>query len=119
MCEWLMFIWLVLGCGGCDGNNPAMLYVGREIPGAVNICLLNGCPVKGVQFKLNGCDVLEVVMTDRTEGFFAQYNKASGAVIVVGLSGRKIEPGSGPICRLVVDDLCQGSYLTDIDIVDY
>ena len=73
-------------------------------PGTGNsaqIELANDVPVRGVQFTLSGAQPTEVRTTPRTEGFLASFDKNSGKVILVSLSGKTIAPGTGPIAEVV------------------
>jgi hypothetical protein len=74
------------------------------VAGAKNvhsINLENSIPIRGVQFVLDGVKITNVNITKRTEGYLANFNAESGAVIIVHTSGGKIEAGKGPIAEIV------------------
>ncbi|MBW1825258.1 MAG: HEAT repeat domain-containing protein [Deltaproteobacteria bacterium] len=75
----------------------------REEPES-DVELNNIVPVKGVQFTLDGAQPTEIRTTSRTKGFFAQFNKDNGKVILVSLSGNTIAPGTGPIAEIVCNN---------------
>ena len=97
MCEWLAFLMLVFGCDMCDVDCQAVLAIGSCSGSGCNVELINTCPVRGLQFTINGAQPVEVRTTARSEGFFAQFNKENGKVIVLSLSGNKISPGVGTV----------------------
>jgi len=70
----------------------------------VNIELSNDVHVRGVQFTLNGANSTSIRTTSRTEGFLARVNEKNGKVVLVSLSGKKIEPGEGPIAEIVCNN---------------
>ena len=83
-----------------EGAQPTLTLA----PGTGNsaqIELSNDVPVRGVQFTLSGAQPTEVRTTPRTEGFLASFDKNSGKVILVSLSGKTIAPGTGPIAEVV------------------
>ena len=70
----------------------------------VGVDLTNRVPVKGVQFTIEGVKVTEVRTTSRTEGFLAEFNEKNGKVILLSLSGNKIDQGTGPIVEIICDE---------------
>jgi len=118
MCEWLMFLMLVFGCDTCVTTCPAYLTLGCGSGGYYQVNLINPCPVRGIQFTLEDCQPVEVQVTARTKGFFAQYNPYNGTVILVSLSGDKILPGSGGVALFKVngqDGVCSLSHIKILD----
>ena len=76
-----------------------------EVSGNIlGIDLTNNVPVKGVQFIIEGVKVNEVRITSRTEGFLAEFNEKNGKVILLSLSGNKIDQGTGPIVEIICDE---------------
>ena len=67
------------------------------------IDLKNTVSVRGMQFTLEGVTITEVRTTNRSEGFFASFNKENGKVIMASLSGDEIPPGKGLIAEIVCD----------------
>ena len=84
----------------------------------INLELSNDLPVRGVQFTLNGAKPSEVRTTSRTEGFFTKFNENNGTVVLVSLSGKKIDPGTGPIAEIVCDK-ADTAGLSNIKITNY
>ena len=82
-----------------------------------NVFLDNEVPVRGVQFTLQGAQPTEIRTTSRTEGFFTQFNKENGKVIMVSLSGNEIAPGEGPIAEIVNSGGDKAS-LSEIKIIE-
>ena len=70
----------------------------------VGVDLTNKVPVKGVQFTIEGVKVDEVRTTSRAEGFLAEFNEKNGKVILLSLSGNKIDQGTGLILEIVCDE---------------
>ena len=69
-----------------------------------------------VPFTLMGAKITEIRTTARTKGYFAKFNEATGKVILVSMSGDKIEPGTGPIAEIVCNKGADAS-LSEITIV--
>jgi hypothetical protein len=67
------------------------------------IDLKNTVSVRGMQFTLEGVTITEVRTTNRSEGFFASFNKENGKVIMASLSGDELPPGKGLIAEVVCD----------------
>lgn len=95
----------------------SVLSLGASSGNAASLELNNEVPVRGVQFTLNGAQPVEVRTTPRSQGFFAQFNKENGTVIMVSLSGDKIKPGTGPIAEIVCDNTGSAS-LSGVKIVE-
>ena len=76
-----------------------------SISGPVEVILKNDVPVRGVQFTIRDKDgfltLEEARTTERTEGFFVNFNEENGTVVLVSLSGNNISPGTGPILELL------------------
>lgn len=117
MCEWLTFLMLVFGCDVCDPVCKAYLHLGYATSDSVRIELVNTCPVRGIQFYITPPENFRVETTRRTEGFFAQYSNEYGAVIILSLTGDKINPGMGSIAKLTCDGVCGAYYISRIKIV--
>ena len=78
----------------------------RIVKGSENIAgidLTNTIPVRGVQFTIEGTKITAVRVTSRTAGFLADFNKESGKVIIVSISGDTIAPGTGLIAEVTCD----------------
>ena len=91
----------------------------KIVAGAENVLgveLENKVPIRGVQFTLMGAKITEISTTERTKGYFAKFNEATGKVILVSMSGDKIEPGTGPIAEIVCNKGADAS-LSEITIV--
>jgi len=97
---------------------------GYGLPGTVSspveVLLENDNPVRGVQFTFHDeydyLTIKEIHTTERTEGFYVNFNQQNGTVILVSLSGKSIVPGSGPILIIlfyVSEDAPEGE-CTDI-----
>ena len=84
----------------------------------LGIDLTNDVPVRGVQFTLEGPEITDVLTTSRTEGFFAQFNKENGKVIMLSLVGDSINPGMGPIAEIVCDHTDSAASLSGVKIVE-
>ena len=82
----------------------------------LGIELQNKVPIRGVQFILMEAKITEIRTTARTKGYFAKFNEATGKVILVSMSGDKIEPGTGPIAEIVCNKGADAS-LSEITIV--
>lgn len=105
------------GCKTGRGRNDPSLTIGGYSKGGLSIELDNVCPVRGVQFTINGCQPISVETTKRSEGFFAQFNKENGTVIMVSLSGDWIDPGVGAIAFIKCDSGSGVVSLSDIKII--
>ena len=78
----------------------------KIVPGGENIVgieLENKVPIRGVQFLLKDVKITEIRTTARTKGYLAKFNEATGIIILVDMSGKKIPPGTGPIAEVVCD----------------
>ena len=78
----------------------------KIVPGGENVVgveLENKVPIRGVQFSLKDVKITEIRTTARTEGYLAKFNEATGIIILVDISGKKIPPGAGPIAEIVCD----------------
>ena len=84
---------------------------------ASHLELDNLSSVRGVQFKIKGAKPVEVRTTSRTEGFFAQFNKDNGTVILLSIAGNEIAPGKGPIAEIVCSGAGSAS-LSEVKIVE-
>lgn len=117
MCEWLAFLMLLFGCQTCDVNSQAYMTFSPGMGDTWHVALNNDCPVRGIQFTITPPAVIEVETTRRTDGFFAQFNKVSGQVILLSLSGDKIAPGVGPILEIVFDCSYAAVVISNVKIV--
>ena len=91
-------------------QNPMQLDSGdaklKIVPGGENVVgveLENKVPIRGVQFLLKDVKITEIRTTARTEGYLAKFNEATGIIILVDMSGKKIPPGTGPIAEVICD----------------
>ena len=84
-------------------SQDATLKIANESGNTVGIDLANNVPVRGVQCAIEGVQMTEVRTTSRTAGFLADFNKESGIVIIVSMSGDKIAPGTGLIAEVLYD----------------
>lgn len=78
----------------------------KIVPGGENVVgveLENKVPIRGVQFSLKDVKITEIRTTARTEGYLAKFNEATGIIILVDISGKKIPPGTGPIAEIICD----------------
>ena len=78
----------------------------KIVPGGENVVgveLENKVPIRGVQFSLKDVKITDIRTTPRTEGYLAKFNEATGIIILVDMSGKKIPPGAGPIAEIVCD----------------
>ena len=91
-----------------------------EVSGnTLGIDLTNDIPVRGVQFTLEGPEIIDVLTTSRTEEFSPSFNEENGTVILVSLSGDEIAAGKGLIAEILYDDDGGGSAsLSEIKIVE-
>ena len=86
-----------------EKDEESTLKIVASSGNTVGVDLTNRVPVKGVQFTIEGVKVTEVRTTSRTEGFLAEFNEKNGKVILLSLSGNKIEQGTGPILEIICD----------------
>lgn len=84
-----------------ETGQDAVLKLVAVTENMFGIDLKNTVPVRGVQFTLEGVTITEVRTTNRSEGFFASFNKENGKVIMASLSGDKIPPGEGLMAEIV------------------
>ena len=77
--------------------------------------LENTVPIRGVQCALKGAKISEIRTTERTKGYLTKFNEATGIIILVDMSGKKIPPGKGPIAEVVCDNPRSAS-LSDIKL---
>jgi hypothetical protein len=91
-----------------------------EVSGnTLGIDLTNDVPVRGVQFTLEGVEIIDVLTTSRTEGFSPSFNEENGRVVLLSLSGDGIAAGNGLIAEILYDDDGGGSAsLSEIKIVE-
>ena len=90
-----------------------------EVSGdTLGIDLKNDVPVRGVQFTLEGPEIIDVLTTSRTEEFSPSFNEENGTVILVSLSGDKIAAGKGLIAEILYDDGGGSASLSEIKIVE-
>ena len=90
----------------------------KIVPGKENVIgieLENTVPIRGVQCTLKGAKISEIRTTERTKGYVSKFNEATGILILVDMSGKKIPPGSGPIAEVVCDNPGSAS-LSDIKL---
>lgn len=98
-------------------GGQSTLTLGASSGNAAQVELNNEVSVRGVQFTLKGVKAIEVRTTSRSEGFFAQFNKDNGTVLLLSLSGSKIAPGTGPIAEIIYNNTGSAS-LTGVKIVE-
>ncbi len=84
-------------------SKDATLKIIEGSGNTVGIDLTNTIPVRGVQFTIEGAKITEVRSTSRIKGFLAEFNKESGIVIIVSMSGNTIAPGTGLIAEVIYD----------------
>ena len=84
-------------------SGDATIKIADGSGNVLGIELTNKVPVRGVQFTIEGVQMNEVRTTSRAKGFLADFNKASGIVIMVSTSGGKIAPGTGLIAEIICD----------------
>ena len=82
----------------------------------LGIELTNKVPIRGVQFIIEGVQASEVHTTSRTKGFLADFNKESGKVVILSISGDKISSGTGTIAEVVCAKKDSAS-LSDIKLI--
>jgi arylsulfatase A-like enzyme len=97
-------------------NEKASLKIIDLSDHLLGIQLTNTVPVRGVQFTLEGVKISEVRTTAHTKGFLADFNSASGAVIIISASGDKIKTGKNLIVE-VVYEMAEMANLSKIKIV--
>ena len=81
----------------------------------IGLELENTVPIRGVQCVLKGAKISEIRTTERTKGYLTKFNEATGILILVDMSGKKIPPGTGPIAEVVCDNPSSAS-LSDIKL---
>jgi hypothetical protein len=81
----------------------------------IGLELENTVPIRGVQCALKGTKISEIRTTNRTKGYLTKFNEATGIIILVDMSGKKIPPGTGPIAEVVCDNPGSAS-LSDIKL---
>ena len=86
-----------------EKSGESNLKIVASSDNVVGVDLTNQVPVKGVQFTIEGVKVHEVRTTSRAEGFLAEFNEKNGKVILLSLSGNKIDQGTGLILEIVCD----------------
>jgi hypothetical protein len=86
-----------------EPRQDAILKLVEVTENMFGIDLKNNVSVRGVQFTLEGVTIIEVRITNRSEGFFASFNKENGKVIMASLSGDEMPPGKGLIAEIVCD----------------
>ena len=82
-------------------SKDATLKIVEGSGNTVGIDLTNNVHVRGVQFTIEGAKITEVRPTSRIKGFLAEFNKESGIVIIVSMSGNTIAPGTGLIAEVI------------------
>ena len=82
-------------------SKDATLKIVEGSGNTVGIDLTNTIPVRGVQFTIEGAKITEVRPTSRIKGFLAEFNKESGIVIIVSMSGDTIAPSTGLIAEVI------------------
>ena len=90
----------------------------KIVPGKENLIgieLENTVPIRGVQCTLKGAKISEIRTTERTKGYLTKFNEATGILILVDMSGKKIPPGKGTIAEVVCDNPGSAS-LSDIKL---
>ena len=100
-----------------DDKAKSELTLDSNAGTSANVELENAVPVRGVQFTLNGAKPVEVRTTSRSEGFFAEFNKSNGTVLLVSFSGDTIAPGTGPVAEIVCNNGGTHS-ISDVKIVE-
>ena len=81
----------------------------------IDLELESTVPIRGVQCALKGTKISEIRTTERTKGYLTKFNEATGILILVDMSGKKIPPGTGPIAEIVCDNPSSAS-LSDIKL---
>jgi hypothetical protein len=81
----------------------------------IGLELENTVPIRGAQCTLKGAKISEIRTTERTKGYLTKFNEATGILILVDMSGKKIPPGTGPIAEVVCDNPGSAS-LSDIKL---
>ncbi len=99
-----------------EKDEESTLKIVASSDNVAGVDLTNRVPVKGVQFTIEGVKVTEVRTTSRTEGFLAEFNEKNGKVILLSLSGNKIDQGTGPIVEIICDE-GESARLSGIKIV--
>jgi len=69
----------------------------------VGIDLTNTVPVRGVQFDIEGVQIIDISTTSRSDDFIASFNQGNGTVIIVSFAGNEIAPGKGTIAEILFD----------------
>ena len=97
--------------GGNTSQNPmqleskdAKLKIVAGEGSVIGLDLENTLPIRGVQCALKGAKISEIRTTERTKGYLTKFNEATGTIILVDISGKKIPPGKGPIAEVVCDN---------------
>jgi hypothetical protein len=97
-----------------EGNDAKLKIVAGE-GNVIGLALENTVPIRGVQCALKGAKISEIRTTERTKGYLTKFNEATGIIILVEMSGKKIPPGTGPIAEVVCDNPSSVS-LSDIKL---
>lgn len=118
MCEWLMMMALLFGCEVCDQGCFHEISINQSWGNLAYVSLINNCEIRGIEFTLKPCKPRSVYPINRASGFFADYDQETGQVILISLSGDKIQPGIGRILEIVLDDDYSFCVLTDVKIVE-
>ena len=84
-----------------EPRQDAILNLVEVTENMFGIDLKNTVSIRGVQFTVEGVTISEVRTTNRSEGFFASFNKENGKVIMASLSGDELPPGKGLIAEVV------------------
>ena len=96
-------------------SNDAKLKIVASEKNVIGLELENTVPIRGVQCALKGTKISEIRTTERTKGYLSKFNEATGILILVDMSGKKIPPGTGPIAEVVCDSPGSAS-LSDIKL---
>jgi hypothetical protein len=101
-----------------EPGEDAILTLLEVSENTLGIDLTNDIPVRGVQFTLEGPEIIDVLTTSRTEEFSPSFNEENGTVILISLSGDEIAAGKGLIAEIIYDDGGGSASLSEIKIVE-
>ena len=79
------------------------LTIGAISGNKVSIDLLNGAPVRGLQFTVKGAKMTELRTTSRSAGFLAKFNEENGIVIMASTTEEAITIGKGAIAEIICE----------------
>ena len=99
-----------------EPGEDAILTLVEVSEDMLGIDLKNDVSVRGVQFTLEGPEIIDVLTTSRTEEYSPSFNEENGRVVLLSLSGDEIAAGNGLIAEILYDDGGSAS-LSEIKIV--